>query len=217
MALAIFDLDNTLIAGDSDHAWGEFLVEQGIVDKNIYQTTNDQFYRDYVNGQLDMASYLEFSLAPLRDNSLEALHKWRQTFVESKIKPIVFATAHATIERHRKNGDFIMIITATNRFLTEPIASLFDVDHLIATDPEMRDGQYTGKVAGTPSFREGKVTRLQNWLHQNNVTLQGAWFYSDSHNDLPLLKLVDHPVATNPDDKLKAYALANQWQILTFC
>ncbi|PID43833.1 MAG: HAD-IB family hydrolase [Proteobacteria bacterium] len=216
MALAIFDLDNTLIAGDSDHAWGDFLVEQGIVDKEIYQKANDRFYQEYLNGELDMMRYLEFSLAPLQNHPVEALHQWRRTFVESKIKPVILEAAQATVERHRKNGDFTMIITATNRFITEPIALLFNVDHLIATDLEMRDGQYTGKVSGTPSFQEGKVSRLQTWLDQNNRTLKGSWFYSDSHNDLPLLKQVDHPVAVDPDERLKAHALENHWQLLTF-
>ncbi len=216
MALAIFDLDNTLIAGDSDHAWGQFLVEKGIVDEDLYKKANDQFLQDYLNGELDMDAYLAFALKPLAQHSIEQLHAWRELFVEEKIRPLLLAAAQETINRHRAQGDYIMIISATNRFVTEPIAALFEVDHLIATDPEMSDGKYTGRVSGTPSFQHGKVVRLEAWLKETGQSLAGAWFYSDSHNDLPLLAMVENPVAVDPDDTLRAHAEARDWRVVSF-
>lgn len=216
MALAIFDLDNTLLAGDSDHAWGQFLVEKGIVDEKAYKKANDQFYQDYLNGELDMMAYLELALKPLSEHPKEALFRWRSEFVEKKIEPLILQRAEEVIEHHRQAGDFIMIISATNRFVTEPIAERFGVDHLIATDPEIIEGRYTGKVSGIPSFQEGKVVRLQTWLQEQGNSLQGAWFYSDSHNDLPLLSIVDHPVAVDPDDRLRSHALSQGWKVVSF-
>ncbi|MBS3804799.1 MAG: HAD family hydrolase [Oleiphilaceae bacterium] len=215
MPLAIFDLDNTLLAGDSDHAWGEFLVEEGIVDAKVYREANDRFYQDYLNGELDMDRYLNFALEPLAQNDPVQLRQWRQNFIEIKIQPMMLPKARALLDSHREQGDTLLIITATNHFVTEPVARLLGIDHLIATNPEIVNGRYTGVVAGTPSFREGKVVRLQDWLEQEGQSLEGAWFYSDSHNDLPLLKKVAHPVAVDPDATLGDYAAREGWKIIS--
>lgn len=213
MALAIFDLDNTLLDGDSDHAWGEYLIEKDIVDAKLYQQANDQFLKDYQAGQLDIQAYLEFALKPLSCHSLSDLHALREEFFAAKIRPIMLPKAFALLQSHRDKGDFLLIITATNRFVTEIIANAFKVDDLIATEPEMIDNKYTGKVAGTPSFKEGKITRLNEWLKGNQHDLSGAFFYSDSHNDTPLLELVDFPVAVDPDDILRQTSVNNNWPI----
>ncbi len=215
MTLAIFDLDNTLLGGDSDHAWGQYLVDQGIVDRADYERANDTFYKDYLNGCLDMVRYLEFSLAPLKTNTMADLLAWRQHFLESRIRPILLPKAHELLTHHRQLGHYLLIITATNRFVTEPIVGLLGVDELIATDPELVDGRYTGRVQGTPSFREGKVLRLQEWLDKHPHDLRDAWFYSDSHNDLPLLEQVGHPVAVDADQHLQAIAAERGWPLLS--
>ncbi len=215
LSLAIFDLDNTLLAGDSDHAWGQYLVDQGIVDAETYKKANDRFMQEYLDGQLDMNQYLEFSLAPLAAHPMDDLLRWRQHFVETCIAPMMLPKAKALLEQHRQQGHYLMIITATNRFITEPIAELLGVDELIATDPELLDGAYTGRVQGTPSFREGKVIRLQNWLQENPHDLKNAWFYSDSHNDLPLLEQVGNPVAVDADQTLHNLAVERGWQVIS--
>lgn len=215
MTLAIFDLDNTLLAGDSDHAWGEFLVEEGIVDAEEYQRTNDRFYQEYLDGGLDIFRFLEFVLQPLARHPMGDLLVWRERFMDKKIRPMLQDKASALLEHHRQQGHTLMIITATNRFITGPIAELLGVPHLIATEPEVKDGRFTGAVSGTPSFQEGKVVRLNDWLQDHDQTLEGAWFYSDSHNDVPLLKLVQHPVAVDPDPTLEALARENGWKILS--
>ena len=214
MVLAIFDLDNTLLAGDSDYLWGRFLVEQGIVDGDYYERENERFYQQYKAGELDIHEFLRFSLAPLRNNPPERLHRLRETFIEQRISPLITDSARQLVEKHRRAGDKLMIITATNAFVTRPIADRFGIEALIATEPETLDGQFTGEVAGEPSFREGKVTRLRQWLEANGADLHGSWFYSDSHNDLPLLEQVDNPVAVNPDDTLAEVARSRQWPIL---
>ncbi|MFV1871720.1 MAG: HAD family hydrolase [Oleiphilus sp.] len=215
MALAIFDLDNTLLAGDSDHAWGEFLVEQGVVDPSLYKEANDQFLKDYQSGNLDILAYLEFALSPLTKQPIEELKRLRQAFYESKIKPIMLPKAFELLQQHRAKGDYLLIITATNRFVTELIAEGFGVDDLIATEPEIINHRYTGKIQGTPSFQEGKISRLNEWLESNHHSLSGAFFYSDSHNDVPLLNIVDNPIAVDPDDTLKQLSLNNKWPILS--
>ncbi|WP_445011772.1 HAD family hydrolase [Vreelandella stevensii] len=215
MSLAIFDLDNTLLSIDSDHAWGEFLVEQGAVDPVAYREANERFLADYNAGTLDMMAFLALALKPLADNSPEQLAAWHQQFMASKIEPHILPKAEELLARHRTKGDTLLIITATNRFITGPIAERLGVDDLIAVDPEMVDGRYTGRVAGVPSFREGKVTRLEAWLEDKDCTLDDAWFYSDSHNDLPLLEVVDNPVAVDPDDTLRQVAEARHWRIMS--
>lgn len=215
MALAIFDLDNTLIAGDSDHGWGEFLVENNLVDAQLFQEKNDYYYEQYQLGKLDIMEYLEFSLQPLTQYPLDELHALRERFVKEKILPIIPQKSRDLLAKHKNDGDYLLIITATNLFVTEPIAKELGVDHIIATEPEMVDGQYTGKVAGTPSFQHGKVKRLTTWLAQKEVSLAGSYFYSDSHNDLPLLEQVDFPVAVDADETLLAHANNNNWPIIS--
>lgn len=215
MTLAIFDLDNTLLSGDSDYLWGEFLCERNIVDSVRYREKNRQFFEAYESGTLDIMKFLEFSLEPLSRNDPQNLAKWHAEFMTQKIEPLITDKARRLVEQHRDKGDTLLIVTATNSFVTRPIASRFGIDNLIATDPEIAAGRYTGRVAGEPSFREGKVTRLRQWLSNNDETLAGSTFYSDSHNDLPLLELVDSPVAVDPDDILKAEAETRGWPIIS--
>lgn len=215
MTLAIFDLDNTLIAGDSDYLWGQYLVDQGIVNRDEYEAANARFYEDYKQGQLDIREFLNFALQPLAQHDPEQLCTWRADFVREKIEPILLPAARRLIEEHRSIGDTLMIITATNRFVTEPIARLYGIEHLIATTPEFKEGRYTGYYEGTPCFQEGKVTRLDEWLNQHECSLEGSWFYSDSHNDLPLLGRVRHPVAVDPDDILRQHASQEGWPVLS--
>lgn len=215
MTLAIFDLDNTLLAGDSDHAWGEFLVEEGIVDADDYRKMNDEFYQAYLDGSLDIRRYLSFALQPLAQFELPQLHRWRAQFVERKIRPMLQAKAFDLLAHHRELNHTLLIITATNQFVTEPVAALLSIEHLIATEPEMINGRYTGNVAGTPSFQDGKVRRLHDWLDFQSETLDGAWFYSDSHNDLPLLERVANPVAVDPDARLADIARSKGWQTIS--
>ncbi|SJN09800.1 Phosphoserine phosphatase [Halomonas citrativorans] len=215
MSLAIFDLDNTLISIDSDHAWGEFLLEQGAVDPIAYREANERFMADYKAGTLDMAAFLEVALKPLADNTPEQLAAWHQQFMASKIEPHILPKAEELLARHRTRGDTLLIVTATNHFITAPIAERLGVDYLIAVTPEMENGRYTGRVSGIPSYREGKITRLHEWLEDKDFTLDGAWFYSDSHNDLPLLEEVDHPVAVDPDNTLRQVAEQRQWRIMS--
>lgn len=215
MTLAIFDLDNTLLAGDSDHAWGEFLVEESIVDAEEYQKANDRFYQEYLDGELDIMHYLSFALQPLARHDMKQLLTWREAFVAKKIRPMMLASAADLLDSHRKQGHTLLIITATNRFVTEPVAALLGIEHLIATEPELVNGRYTGQVAGIPSFQDGKVTRLNDWLESTGENLEGAWFYSDSHNDVPLLRKVANPVAVDPDPTLENIAKENGWKIMS--
>jgi HAD superfamily hydrolase (TIGR01490 family) len=215
MRLAIFDLDNTLLAGDSDYLWGQFLVEQGLVEGESYARENRAYYEDYLAGRLDIAAFAAFSLAPLVRLGAERLTALRPRFVADKIEPVIAPGALALLERHRAQGDRLLIVTATNRFITEPIAELLDVPDLIATDPEIVDGRYTGRIAGIASFREGKVQRVQQWLARQPVSFDHKTFYSDSHNDLPLLRVVDSPVAVDPDAQLRAEAERNHWPVIS--
>jgi len=215
VSLAIFDLDNTLLRGDSDHAWGEFLVEQGAVDRERFASENNRYYAAYLAGTLDIYEFLEqHQLRPLAEHDRATLERWRAEFVRTKIAPLITPAARALVEQHRVRGDTLLIITATNRFITAPIAEAFGIPHLIATEPEEVNGQFTGKVTGVPSYREGKVERLSEWLNDRHESLDGSWFYSDSHNDLPLLNLVDHPVAVNADETLADYARTRGWTMI---
>ncbi len=216
MALALFDLDNTLLADDSDFLWGCFLVDNGLVDKATYDEANQRFYADYKKGTLDIFEFLAFSLKPLTQFSMEKLAELHNEFMQKHIISAMTQKGIAQIQRHRDNGDFTVIITATNSFVTGPIAKAFQVDDLIATEPEIIDGRYTGNVAGTPCFQEGKITRLNQWLENTAHDLENSTFYSDSHNDLSLLEVVTTPIAVDPDDELKATALERNWEIRSF-
>lgn len=215
MTLAIFDLDGTLISGDSDYNWGQFLVEKNIVSEEEYKDKNEYFYQEYLAGTLDIIEYLSFSLAPLTQFSLPELMQLHDEFMVVKIAPLLQNKAIDLVANHKKKGHVTMIITATNEFITAPIARLFGVDHLIAPIPEIINDRYTGEVVGIPSFQEGKVTRLNDWLKETNNNLDGSFFYSDSHNDLPLLELVDNPIVVDADEKLTLTAKEKGWEIIS--
>lgn len=215
MTLAIFDLDNTLLGDDSDHLWGQFICEQQLVDEADFALRSDKFYADYQTGELDIDAYLRFALGTLKGHPPEQLDAWHRAFMDSKIKPVMLPKAAQLLTDHRNRGHELLIITATNRFITAPIAAALGVENLIACDAEIVDGRYTGAPSGIPSYQAGKVTRLYDWLENRDINLDGAWFYSDSHNDLPLLELVDNPVAVDPDDTLRARAVALGWPVIS--
>lgn len=215
LTLAIFDLDNTLIGGDSDHLWGEFVVEAGIAPENDFAARNERFYRAYERGELDIDAYLRFALSPLRGRSRDTAAAWHRRFMGAKIEPIMLPAAAELLRGHRERGHTLLIVTATNEFITRPIADALQVEHLLACEAEIKDGVYTGEPLGVPTYREGKVTRLRQWLEMTGESLDGAWCYSDSHNDLPLLEAVDHPVAVDPDETLRARARERGWPVIT--
>ena len=214
MALAIFDLDHTLLNGDSDYLWGEYMVARQIVDKAEYQLENKAFLRDYQRGQLDNDKYLHFALKPLTQHPLENLYNWRRDYIENWIKPIIATGTEALLKQHRDQGDTLIVISATNLFITEPIAELLDIPHILSTEPEIVDDRYTGNYLGTPTYKEGKVIALKAWLKGSQHSLDDSYFYSDSINDLPLLEQVAIPVAVNPDDDLRNIAEYRDWIIL---
>ncbi len=212
--LALFDLDNTLLAGDSDYNWSLFLINQGLLDAKTHQERNEQFYLDYKNGHLDIYKFLEFQLKPLSQHPVAFLDALHVKFMDQVIRPMMTKKAQNLVDKHKAQGDLCLIITATNSFVTKPIASAYGIENLIGTDPEMLDGQYTGGVTGVPSFQEGKVTRINQWLAARGQTLSSfetSYFYSDSHNDLPLMKLVTNPVAVDADTTLTEYAQQQGW------
>lgn len=215
MALALFDLDNTLLAGDSDHAWGEFLCRRGLVDAETYRARNDAFYQDYLDGCLDVQAYQDFCQELLGRSDMAQLEAWHREFMAECIEPIILAQGEALIRRHQEAGDRVVIITATNRFITAPIAARLGVDTLLATECGMENGRYTGRSVDVPCFQDGKVVRLERWLAENGVSLEGSWFYSDSRNDLPLLSRVSNPVAVDPDPVLRAEAEARGWPVIS--
>ena len=218
MELALFDLDNTLLAGDSDYEWAQFLIERGVLDRGTYETQNDEFFRRYQAGTLDIYEFLDFQLAPLARHPRAELDAWHAEFMDAKVRPMIGDPSRELIERHRRAGALCAIVTATNTFVTGPIARAFGVAHLIATEPEARAGRFTGKVAGTPCFRDGKVVRLEQWLAAIGRPLASfatSTFYSDSHNDLSLLERVTRPVAVDPDDALRRLAESRGWQIIS--
>jgi HAD superfamily hydrolase (TIGR01490 family) len=209
--LAIFDLDNTLIGGDSDYTWGKFLGNQGLVDPDWYNEMNEKFYKDYREGKLDIYDFLQFALKPLAEYPYDRLLSLREKFISEWITPLFLPKAEELIEQHRNAGHILVVITATNRFVTEPIAAHYGIENLLATEPEFVNRRFTGKISGIPCFQEGKITRLQNWLETEGLSPAETWFYSDSHNDLPLLNKVDHPVAVDPDEKLAIAAKQSNW------
>ncbi|WP_394559887.1 HAD family hydrolase [Aquipseudomonas alcaligenes] len=215
MRLALFDLDNTLLAGDSDHSWGEFLCETGRVDAVEYRARNDAFYADYCAGKLDVVAYQSFTQDILSRTGAEELASWQAEFMRDVIEPIILAKGEALLQQHREAGDKLVIITATNRFITAPIAARLGVETLIATECAMEDGRYLGRVDGVPCYQAGKVVRLNEWLAESGLSLEGAYFYSDSRNDLPLLEAVANPVAVDPDNTLRATATERGWPVLS--
>jgi HAD superfamily hydrolase (TIGR01490 family) len=216
MSLAIFDLDNTLIGGDSDFLWGEFLGEEGVVDANAYREMNEYFYQQYDLGVLDIYAWLEFCLEPLSRYSMTELEAFHHQFMIQKIEPIMLDKAQNCINRHKERGDTVLVMTASNSFVTAPIAKKYGINQLLATEPEIKAGRYTGGVSGIPCFQAGKVDKLMPWLQKNKETLTGSTFYSDSHNDLPLLELVDNPVAVNADKILTKIAEKKGWKVLNW-
>jgi len=218
MNLALFDLDNTLLAGDSDYEWGQFLVDQGVLDRATYEAQNRQYYDQYVAGTLDIHEFLGFALRPLAEHAPEELQRWHAAFMRERILPMIGASARALVRRHLHAGDLCAIVTATNSFVTAPIAREFGIAHLIATEPESRDGLFTGRLAGTPCFREGKIRRVEEWLATQGHALHDfaiSTFYSDSHNDLPLLERVSRPVAVDPDAQLAGEAARRGWAMIS--
>ena len=218
MKLVLFDLDNTLLAGDSDFEWAQFLIEQGVLDKELYEARNQAFYEQYKAGTLDIHEFLDFQLKPLARHARAQLDAWHADYMLKKILPIMTSPAKVLVERELADADLVAIITATNSFVTAPIAKAFGISHLIATEPEQMNGAYTGRVAGTPSFREGKIVRLHEWLASLGKSLgdfDQSWFYSDSLNDLPLLELVTNPVTVDPDATLHEHAVQCGWPIIS--
>ena len=216
MSLAIFDLDNTLIGGDSDFLWGEFLGEEGVVDANAYRKKNEYFYQQYDLGTLDIYAWLDFCLEPLSRYSMAELQELHHRFMIQKIEPIMLDKAQNCINRHKERGDTVLVITASTSFVTAPIVKKYGINQLLATEPEIKAGRYTGGVSGIPCFQSGKVDKLMPWLQKNEETLTGSTFYSDSHNDLPLLELVDNPVAVNADKILTKIAEKKGWEVLNW-
>lgn len=213
--LAVFDLDNTLLAGDSDYLWGQFLVDSGHVDRAGYEAANQRFYEEYKAGTLDIHEFSRFSLTPLITLEPALRERLRRQFVEQCIRPVIAPGAAALLSRHRSAGHDLLITTATNRFITAPIAALLGIDNLLANDPEIIDGRYTGELSGTPNFREGKITRLREWIGQRPHPYACIHAYSDSHNDLPLLDLADRATAVDPDAKLREHALRVGWPVIS--
>jgi HAD superfamily hydrolase (TIGR01490 family) len=218
MNLALFDLDNTLLACDSDYEWGQFLVDRGVLDRHAYEAQNAAFYEQYKEGSLDIHEFLGFALRPLAEHTPEDLGRWHADFMAARIRPAIGAAARALVRRHLAAGDLCAVVTATNSFVTGPIAREFGVPHLVATEPEHSAGRFTGRVAGIPCFREGKIARVETWLAAHGRRLQDfpqSSFYSDSHNDLPLLERVSRPVAVDPDAALAAEAGRRGWPVIS--
>ncbi len=215
MALAIFDLDNTLIGGDSDQSWIEFLCEQGFVDVDFYLAENERFYQEYLRGVLDVHEWVAFQTKILVENPPEQAFAWREQYLQEKVAPLMLPKATELIESHRKQGDTLLVITATNNFLAEKIVENLGIENMIATMLERKDGKFTGKIDGIPSYKEGKITRLEMWLEENPISLEDSYFYSDSHNDLPLLRHVSYPVAVDGDETLNQVAKESGWKMMS--
>ncbi|MGB1256293.1 MAG: HAD family hydrolase [Thiolinea sp.] len=215
MTLALFDLDNTLLQTDSDHAWGRFLSDKKLVDEEEHSRMNDYFYQQYSSGTLDIHEYARFSLKFLSENSRDTLDSLHQQFMQEYILPNISSASRQLLAQHKAENHTLVIITATNSFVTGPIARELGVEHLLAIEPKIIDGQYSRKIDGIPTFREGKVTRLNAWLENRSETLSGSFFYSDSHNDLPLLEIVDHPITVDPDPKLLSVAEEKGWPVMS--
>ena len=214
MKLALFDLDNTLLNGDSDFEWAQFLISKGVLDREVHEARNIEFFEQYKAGTLDIHAFLDFQLAPLARHSRAELDTWHQEFLGTRIRPLISPAARALVEKHADSGDLLAIVTATNSFVTGPIAREFNIPHLIATIPAQENGRFTGQPRGIPSFREGKIVRVDAWLESLGLWLgsfEQSWFYSDSHNDLPLLEKVTHPVVVDADTTLAEVATRRGW------
>lgn len=214
MELALFDLDNTLLAGDSDFEWAQYLISRGVLDKEVYEARNQEFFDQYKAGTLDIFEFLDFQLKPLARHSREQLDAWHREFMDTRIQPMMTGASRALVNQHLAAGSVVAIVTATNSFVTGPIAREFGIAHLIATIPAQENGRFTGQPRGTPAFREGKIERVDAWLESLGLWLGGfvqSWFYSDSHNDLPLLEKVTHPVAVDADATLSRVAANHDW------
>lgn len=216
VSMALFDLDNTLLGGDSDYLWGEYLARIGVVDEQAHRRENERFFEQYRAGSLDIEAFLAFQLRPLADNALNDLLAWRDRFVREIIAPLVLEKGRQLIDEHRRKGDWLAIVTSTNAFITRPIADLVGITHLLATEPERDGDRYTGAYVGVPCSGEGKVHRVREWAARNDLPLIDSWFYSDSYQDLPLLSFVDHPVAVDPDDALREHAARSGWPVVSF-
>ncbi|MDO8933638.1 MAG: HAD family hydrolase [Rhodocyclaceae bacterium] len=218
MKLVLFDLDNTLLAGDSDFEWAQFLIAKGVLDREVHEARNIEFYEQYKAGTLDIQAFLDFQLAPLARHPRPELDAWRREFVETRIKPLIGAPARALVQRHGDEDALVAIVTATNSFVTGLVAREFGIPHLIATVPACENGAFTGKPRGTPSFKAGKIERVEAWLEALGFwwgSFESSWFYSDSHNDLPLMSIVTDPVAVDPDDTLRDHAREMGWPVIS--
>ncbi|NWG31966.1 MAG: HAD family hydrolase [Rhodocyclaceae bacterium] len=218
MNLTLFDLDNTLLSGDSDFEWAQFLISKGVLDREVHEAKNQAFYEDYKAGTLDIHAFLKFQLAPLARHDRRQLDAWHREFMAARILPLIGTPARQLVQRHLDDGDLCVMVTATNSFVTGPICREFGIPHLVATIPAHEDGRFTGAPRGTPAFKEGKITRVNLWLEEMGLwwgAFERSTFYSDSHNDLPLLGLVTHPVAVDPDDTLRAHAARHGWPVLS--
>ncbi len=217
MQLALFDLDNTLLTGDSDSGWISYLVDQGILDRQTFEQQNAVFFAQYQAGTLDIDEYHAFQMQSLTCLPRAALESHLVDYLETRIRPMITEKARSQVNRHLENGDLCALVTATNCFITSPICREFGIPHLIATVAAQENGEFTGKPRGTPSFREGKISRVDEWLESLGLwrgSFERSWFYSDSLNDLPLLEIVSDPVAVNPDPTLRAHAERAGWEIL---
>jgi HAD superfamily hydrolase (TIGR01490 family) len=217
--LTLFDLDNTLLGGDSDYGWAQFLIEAGVLDAADYERRNAQFFADYKAGVLDIRAFLEFQLRPLAAHEPGELLAWRERFLAEKIQPMLLPKGRAAVAERLAAGDLVAVVTATNSFITRPIADLYGVQHLVATEPELIGGRFTGRTAGIPCFQAGKLDRVRDWLAGLGSALEGfasSWFYSDSHNDLALLAAVTHPVAVDPDPVLAGHARERGWPVVSW-
>lgn len=215
MTLALFDLDNTLLSGDSDYEWGRFLVKKNLVDAESYEQANIRFYEQYKEGKLNIHEFCAFAFKPLTEHTLETLQTWHNEFMQTTIQTFISTKAKALVQSHQRQQHTLMVITATNSFVTRPIAETFGIHHLLATEPKIVNGHYSTEIEGTPCFQQGKVIRLQQWLETREETLEDSYFYSDSHNDLPLLEMVEHPIAVDPDETLQQIAQQRGWKIIS--
>lgn len=218
MNLILFDLDNTLLAGDSDFAWAQFLIGKGVLDREVQEAKNVLFYEQYKAGTLDIFEFLDFQLAPLARHPRVELDAWHREFMEQSVRPMITTKSRALVREHLDSGALVAVVTATNAFVTGPIVREFGIPHLVATIPAQEGGAFTGKPRGLPAFKAGKIERVEAWLESLGLhfgSFARSWFYSDSHNDLPLMQRVSDPVAVDPDDTLRTHARAQGWPVIS--